>query len=397
MMTCLTMKNFEYLTRNKKHWTLTLQRKMKQKPKTKKTRASDKHLQTLRNRISTIDERIVNLINERAKEVIKIGNVKQRLDSDFYHPGQEKEVYRRIREMSSGPISAPAMRAIYREIMSACLALEKELVIGYLGPPATFTHLAAISRFGASVEYLPVSNISDVFSEVETDHADYGVVPIENSTEGAINNTLDMFVTSNARICAEILLRISHCLLSKEKSKNKIKRIYSKAEVYGQCKIWLRANLPNAEFVETTSTTRAAEITADEKGAAAIASRLASQTYNLNIIKRSIEDIHSNVTRFLVISKNMAHKSKDDKTSIMFSTKDRVGSLHEILGVFRKYRINLSMIESRPSKKKAWDYYFFTDFDGHIIDKNISTAIKELEKKCGFVKILGSYPKSLEE
>lgn len=299
--------------------------------------------------------------------------------------------------MNRGPIPASALKAIYREIMSGCLALEKKIVIAYLGPPATFTHLAAISRFGSSVEYLQVSSINDVFSEVETGHADYGVVPIENSTEGAISNTLDMFMSSNAKICAEILLRISHSLLSKEKSKNDIKRIYSKAEVYGQCKIWLRANLPNAEFIETSSTTKAAEIAAKEDGSAAIASAIAAQIYGLNIIKNSIEDIHSNVTRFLVIGKIEAQKSGEDKTSIMFSTKDKVGSLHEVLGVFRRYSINLSMIESRPSRKKAWDYYFFTDCEGHMTDKRIVSAIKELEKKCDFVKILGSYPKSKEE
>ena len=328
---------------------------------------------------------------------MKIGKIKEELGTDFYHPGQEKEVYVRVQNANAGPISHSAIRAIYREIMSGCLALEKKLVIAYLGPPATFTHLAAIARFGSSTEYLPVSNISDVFSEVETDHADYGVVPIENSTEGAINNTLDMFVTSSTSICAEILLNISHCLMSKEESKNDIKRIYSKAEVYGQCKIWLRANLPNAELIETSSTTRAAEIAAKEKGSAAIASRLAAQIYNLNIIQSSVEDIHSNVTRFLIISKNLTQKSKDDKTSIMFSSKDRVGSLHEILGVFRKHKINLSMIESRPSRRKAWDYYFFTDFDGHCTDTNIAAALMDLDKKCKFVKILGSYPKSREE
>ena len=328
---------------------------------------------------------------------MKIGKIKEELGTNFYHPGQEKEVYVRVQNANAGPIRPSAMRAIYREIMSGCLALEKKLVIAYLGPPATFTHLAAIARFGSSTEYLPVSNISDVFSEVETDHADYGVVPIENSTEGAINNTLDMFVTSSTRICAEILLNISHCLMSKKESKNDIKRIYSKAEVYGQCKIWLKANIPNAEFIETSSTTRAAEIAAKEKGSAAIASKLAAQIYKLNIIQSSVEDIHSNVTRFLVISKSPTQKSKDDKTSIMFSSKDRVGSLHEILGVFRKHKINLSMIESRPSKRKAWDYYFFTDFDGHVTDKKIAAALMDLDRKCKFVKILGSYPKSREE
>ena len=357
----------------------------------------EKRLQDLRGKVSKVDDRIVKLINRRAAEVVSIGKIKEELDQEFYHPGQEKEVYRRIRELNAGPMGQSALRAIYREIMSGCLALEKKLVIAYLGPPATFTHLAAISRFGASVEYLPVSDISDVFTEVETGHADYGVVPIENSTEGAISNTLDMFATSSTKISAEILLRISHCLMSKETSRKAIKRIYSKAEVYGQCKVWLRANLSNAEFIETSSTTRAAEIAAKEKGSSAIASKLASEVYKLNIIKSSIEDIHNNVTRFLVMGRSLVPRSRDDKTSIMFASKDRVGSLHEILGVFRKHRINLTMIESRPSRKKAWDYYFFTDFDGHVTDRNITMAMKDLEKRCDFVKILGSYPRSSEE
>ena len=353
-----------------------------------------RQLKALREKIQSIDEKIVRLINKRAEEVVKIGEIKEKLGEDFYHPGQEKAVYDRIRALNKGPIGQQALQAIYREVMSGCLALEKKLIIAYLGPPATFTHQAALSRFGTSVEYLAAPSINDVFSEVETDHADYGVVPIENSTEGAINNTLDMFVTSNARICAEIFLRICHSLMARKGSKADIKRIYSKAEVYGQCKIWLRANLPNAEFVETSSTTRAAEIASEEEGASAIASELAARIYGLKTVARSIEDIHSNLTRFLVIGRNLTDKSGDDKTSLMFTTKDRVGSLYETLGVFRKHNINLSMIESRPSRKKAWDYYFFTDFQGHNTDEFIVEAIRDLEKKCDFVKILGSYPRS---
>ena len=203
-----------------------------------------------------------------------------------------------------------------------------------------------------------------------------------------------MLVTSSTKVCAEILLNISHCLLARVDSMKDIRRVYSKGEVFGQCRVWLRTNFPDAELVMTSSTTRAAEIASEEKHAAAIASTLAAQVYDLKVVETSIEDIHSNVTRFLVIGKNFAHRSRDDKTSIMFAVKDRVGSLYEILGVFREHNVNLTMIESRPSRKKAWDYYFFADFQGHTTDRKVKATLRDLDAKCEMVKILGSYPKS---
>ncbi len=351
-----------------------------------------KKVKPLREKIKEIDSRIVKLISQRAEEVVKIGKLKNLERIDFFDPNREKEIYNLIQKVNKGPLPNKVLKAIYREIMSACLSLEKKLLIAYLGPAATFTHQAALAKFGTSVEYLDVPSISDVFSEVESAHADYGVVPIENSTEGAVNHTLDMFVNSNLRICSEILLEICHCLLSRYK-KNEIERIYSKSEVFGQCKTWLRANLPTAEYIEVASTTKAAEIALKEKNSAAIASELAASIYRLKVVERAIEDIHQNVTRFLVIGRTESARSGDDKTSIMFSVRDRVGALHDILGIFKNQDINLTMIESRPSRKKAWEYYFFADFSGYISDKNVEEAIEKLEKKCQFVKTLGSYPK----
>jgi chorismate mutase/prephenate dehydratase len=358
-------------------------------------REVEKRLQPLRDRVRDLDRQIIDLINARAKVVTEIGEIKAREDAEIFHPGQEKEVYRRIEEMNAGPLSSEVFRAIYREIMSGCIALEKKLLIAYLGPAATFTHQAALARFGAAVEYLPVHTIGDVFTEVETGHADYGVVPIENSTEGAVNSTLDMLSHSTLKVCSEILHEIAHCLVSNE-PKEKIRKVYSKSEAIGQCNHWLRANLPTVELVEVGSTAVAAERAAREPGAAAVAGELAAQMYGLQVVERNIEDIHHNVTRFLVIGKQDSPPTGDDKTSLMFSTKDRVGALHEVLGIFRDCGINLSMIESRPSRKKAWEYYFFTDFDGHVSDPQVEEAIKRLEGQCQFVKILGSYPKSFK-
>ncbi len=356
---------------------------------------TEDRLQPLRDRIADLDRQIIDLINARAKVVVEVGKIKARENAEVFHPRQEKEVYRRIEALNTGPLPSSVFRALYREIMSGCLALEKKLLIAYLGPAATFTHQAALSRFGVAVEYLPVHTIGDVFTEVETGHADYGVVPIENSTEGAVNSTLDMLSHSTLKICSEIRHEISHCLIANERTEA-ITKIYSKAEAIGQCNHWLRTTFPTAELIEVSSTAAAAERAAKEPAAAAVASELAAQMYNLAVVERNIEDIHHNETRFLVIGNQDSPPSGDDKTSLMFATKDRVGALHEVLGILRDCGINLSMIESRPSRKKAWEYYFFTDFDGHATDQKIEEAIKRLEGQCEFVKVLGSYPKSFE-
>ncbi len=350
-------------------------------------------LSRLRKQINEIDRNIVEILNKRANLILEIGKIKHKNKEPVYVPEREKEVYEKVIRASKGPLKIDALKAIYREIMSSSISLEKSVKIAYLGPQATFTHIAAVQKFGSQVKYLDCKNISDVFNEVEKGNADYGVVPIENSIEGAVNHTLDMFVDSKVSVCSEASLEIKHNLLANCR-KEKIKEIYSNPQVFGQCRLCLESNVHKAELVEVSSTTRAAEIAASEKFSAAIASELAADCYGLKIIARSIEDNPHNVTRFLVIGETIVRPTGKDKTSIMFSIKDRVGALHDMLVPFKKHRINLTKIESRPSKRKPWEYYFFVDMKGHIEDKDVKKAIHELEKNCSYLKTLGSYPVS---
>lgn len=324
---------------------------------------------------------------------LQIGRLKAKSNKSAYSPDREKVVYERIERQNKGPIADETLKAVYREIMSGSLALEKSLKIAYMGPPASFSNIAALKKFGSSVRYVPVNSITEVFAEVEHDRADYGVVPIENSIEGAVNYTLDMFMESDLKICSEISLEISHNLLAKCRM-DRIKKVYSNPQVFGQCRMWLESNLPRVELIEVSSTTKAAEIAVKEKYSAAIASLLAAECYGLEIVARSIEDSARNVTRFLVIGKIESNPTGKDKTSIMFSLKDRIGALHDMLAPFKKHKINMTKIESRPSKKKPWEYYFFIDMIGHYQDKNVKKAMGELRNVCAHVKILGSYPVS---
>ncbi len=345
----------------------------------------------LRGQIDKIDKSIVELLNQRAKIALGIAETKKNEGKSVYCPDREREILRKITALSNGPIRPSALEAIYREIMSSSLSLEKELKIAFLGPVATFTHQAALKRFGTQVGYLSCDSISDVFNEVEKENADYGVVPIENSIEGAVNHTLDMFMDSDLKICAQIILGISHNLLA-NCPLNRIKKVYSNPMVFGQCRIWLQKNLSNVELIEVSSTTRASQMAVKEKHSASIASALAAKIYGLNIAAKNIEDSPHNVTRFFVIGKLDVPATGNDKTSLMFSIIDKVGALHDMLASFRKNGVNLSKIESRPSKRKAWDYYFFLDLEGHREEPKIKKALNELENKCKFLKILGSYP-----
>ncbi len=353
-----------------------------------------KELEELRAKINAIDGKLVGLINDRTGIALDIGKLKAHGKQQVYSPQREKEVYARLLKSSRGPVRKESLKAIFREIMSGALALEKDLAIAYLGPEATFTHQAAMSKFGSSVQYLPMKNIGDVFKEVQKGYADYGVVPIENSMEGAVNHTLDVFVDSGVKIYAEIYLDISHHLLGRMADLSGVKKIYSNPQAFGQCREWLTANVPSADLIDVSSTTRAAQISAKEKGAAAIASELASGMYGLRVLARAIEDSSDNITRFLVIASSFGAKTGQDRTSIMFSVKDKVGALHDVLGLFSSSKINLTKIESRPSKNKPWEYVFFVDFNGHAEEPKVAAALTRLEKHCQSVKVLGSYPRA---
>ena len=349
------------------------------------------HLQKLRQKIDRIDQQIVKMINERTEIALEIGKEKLSSRQNIYSPEREMTVYQNILNGNKGVLGQTSLKAIFREIMSAALCAEKGLRIAYLGPMATFTHQASIQKFGSSVEYLPTDSIADVFLEVEKGNVDYGVVPIENTTEGAVTYTLDMFANSEVKICSEVYLKISHCLLSKSPL-DKIQKVYSVPQVFGQCRIWLRNHLPKADQVEVSSTAKAAETASREARSAAIGSCLAGNYYPLKLLAEDIQDFSKNITRFLVIGQHAAKRTGRDKTSILFSVKDKVGALYEALLPFKKNRINLTKIESRPSKKKAWEYYFFVDLIGHQDDEAVKHSLKTLGNHCNFLKILGSYP-----
>ena len=348
-------------------------------------------LDKLRKKIDALDAKLISLLNLRAEATKKIGKIKIGSGKSIYAPEREMQVLRKIASLNKGPLKKKALEAIYREVMSASLALEKPLKITYLGPQASFANLAALKKFGSQVSYVACNSIADCFLEVERGTADYGVVPIENSIEGAVSHTLDVFVDSDLKICSQIILDVSHNLLA-NCAKNKIHKVYSNPYVFGQCRIWLQKNLPDAQLVDVSSTTRAAEIAKKEKNSAAIASLLASKIYGVNVLASGIQDSLHNVTRFLVVGKNVAVRTGHDKTSLLFSIQDHVGALYETLLPFRKYKVNLTKIESRPSKKKAWEYYFFVDIAGHQDDDKVKKALKELERRCTYLKILGSYP-----
>lgn len=362
-------------------------------------------MKTLRKRIDQIDNKILRLLNERAKVTLEIGRFKSKGKAPSFSPDREAHIYKRLLESNrSGLLKKETIKAIYREIMSGSLAIQSPPKVAYMGPEATFTHIAAVKKFGESLEYIKCDGIADVFMEVERDRADYGVVPIENSTEGAVNHTLDMFIDSELKICSEMYLPIAHYLMNMTGALKDIKTIYSHQQVLAQCRIWLEKNLPKVELVPVASTTLAAGyaryLNADPnsknypKYSAAIASKLAAEKYGLKIVAKSIEDSSHNITRFLIIGKQETEPTGNDKTSIVFSMKDKAGALHDVLTPFKKRKVNLTKIESRPSKKKAWKYYFYVDMQGHIKEKKVAQSIKLLEKHCTYFRVLGSYPAS---
>ena len=348
-------------------------------------------LEKLRKKIDELDKNIIAFLNERTRLALEVGKVKVAAGKEIYAPERESQIYQKIDREAKGPLPKESVKAIYREIMSASLALEKPLTIAYLGPEASYTHLASLSKFGSSVNYFPALSIHQVFNEVEQKNADYGVIPIENSNEGAVSHTLDMFVDSDLKICSEILFEISHHLMSKSGMK-KVKRVYSNPQAFGQCRLWLDTHLPGVELIETSSTTAAAQRAQKEKGAAAIGSKLAATIYHLPVLAEGIQDFSQNVTRFLVVSRQIPRPSGSDKTSVLVSIKDKVGALYEMLNPIKKSGVNMSKIESRPSKKKAWDYYFFIDFEGHLDQPKVKKMLREMEQRVKFMKILGSYP-----
>jgi chorismate mutase/prephenate dehydratase len=356
-------------------------------------------IKKLREQIDRIDEKILELLNKRAKAARKIGEIKLRQGLEIHVPERERAIFEKIlrinREKFGGEFPSEALIHIYREIISACLSLEKPLKIAYLGPKATFTHQAALEYFGFSAKFVACSSIREVFSEVENDRANYGVVPVENTIEGVVNHTLDMFLESELKISGEVVIPINLHLLSSAEEVKEIKRIYSHRMAIAQSRKWIEKNLPQAQVIEVDSTARACEIVLEEENTGAIASEVAAYTYHLNILAQNIKETPDNYTRFLVISKREMGRTGKDKTSLIFAVKDQAGALYKALESFYINGVNLTKIESRPSKRKAWDYVFFVDLEGHISEDKVRNSLKELRDRTQMVKILGSYPESI--
>lgn len=348
-------------------------------------------LEELRKLIDELDSEILRLLNQRAEHAIDIGKIKHSQNAVFYVPEREKRIFDSLRKRNPGPLPDDAIKAIYREIISAVRALERPIDIAFLGPRDTFSHMAALRIFGTHAVYHPVATVDDIFTEVERKRVDYGVVPVETSMGGGVSDTLDRFITSDLKIINEVMLHITQNLLSNSPFEE-IARVYSKTQPFVQCRMWLKANLPNAELVETPSTAEAARIAAGEKGAAAIASLLAAETYGLAVVVKGIEDVPHNFTRFFVISRQMAKPTGQDKTSILCAIKDRPGALYNLLTPLADAGINLTRIESRPSRKKAWEYVFFIDMLGHADEPRVRDAIEAVSQFCKELKVLGSFP-----
>jgi chorismate mutase/prephenate dehydratase len=355
---------------------------------------AEKKLAELREQIDCIDDDILGLLNRRAAVVKEVGRLKAEESREFYVPGRERAIYERLTGGNPGPFPDEGVRRVFREIISASLSLEQPMKVAFLGPPATYTHQAALQQFGFSAQLVAQKSIPAVFDEVLRGRVPYGVVPVENSNEGVVSHTLDMFMRSDLQINAEILLEIQHHLLSLSGKMEDIRRVVSHPQALAQCRQWLEENLPDTPQFDVASTALAAQMAAEDGEVAAVAGEIAASLYGLQVVKQKIEDNPNNFTRFLVIGRNVPEPSGWDKTSIMFSVKDQPGILYHMLAPFNQRSVNLCKIESRPMKRKAWEYVFFLDMEGHIEDPPVRAAIEELRNCCLELKVLGSYPRS---
>ncbi|NLW49991.1 MAG: prephenate dehydratase [Candidatus Brocadiaceae bacterium] len=347
-------------------------------------------LDELRRQVDELDRQIVRLVNERAKVACEIGHLKRRDNNALYVPSREKTVYDNISALNEGPLPDRCLKAVYREIMSGCLALETPLKVAYLGPEGTFTHVAARTKFGDSVSYLPAATLDEVFSEVERGRADHGVVPVENSTGGGIHETLTRFLSSPLKVCAEVLLEIHHALMARCPQED-VRKIYSKGEVLGQTRRWLQEHMPGVALAEMRSTSAAAAQAAAEPDAAAIGSASLAPVHGLRVLADRIEDYAHNATRFFVLGRSMSEPTGNDKTAVLCSVRDKVGALHDLLEPFKEFGINMTKIESFPSPTAPWQYHFFVDFLGHPEHEETQRALQAMEAECVSFKVLGAF------
>jgi len=360
--------------------------------------SADSKLGRIREKIDQIDTQLVGLISNRAALAAEIAEIKREADGNaavFYRPEREAQILKRIISENKGPLSNEALATFFRELMSACLALEQKLQVAFLGPEGTFTHTATLKHFGHSVQTLALAGIDQVFQQVQSGSCQYGVVPIENSIEGMVNHTLDMLINSSLKISGEVELRIHQQLMSKATAISSIKKIYSHQQSFAQCRYWLDTHMPGIERIPVSSNAEAARVAAQDTSAAAIAGEASAQLYQLQILERNIEDEPDNSTRFLIIAEKDAQPSGDDKTSLLFSMPSKPGSLLRMLSCFADHNVNMTRIESRPSRRGLWEYVFFVDIDGHLNNEDVAAAVNKLGAEASMVKILGSYPKAV--
>jgi len=353
-----------------------------------------KRLDEIRQAINALDEQLLELLNRRAALAQEIGKIKTRGGKPFFTPEREQSIYRQLTKKNPGPLTHEQTIAIFREVISVSRALEKPLVIAYWGPEGTFTHMAALHCFGRSASLIPVESIAEVFAEVEKSHADYGIVPVENSTAGVVPETLDMFPQTNAKICAEVYVPIAHHLVSCESGLDAVQRVYAGPQPAMQCRRWLRAHLPNAELVEVVPTAKAVEMAHANRSSAAISNTLAAERVGVPILCEHIEDNPHNRTRFLVIGYNEPAPTGKDKSSLLFTLRNKPGELYRALGAFEQHGVNLTMIESRPNPRGTFEYVFYADIQGHHRDEKVQQALNALEQYAREVIVLGSYAES---
>ncbi len=358
---------------------------------------TDNSLTLIRTRIDELDQHIQELITQRAQLAKEVAKAKYAEESQphFYRPEREMEVLHKVISRNQGPLSNQTLIRIYREIMSECLALQKPLTIAFLGPEGTYSQAAVQTHFGHSIQPLPLPTIEEVFREVEANNADYGVVPVENSTEGGVNQTLDCFIYTPLKICSEIDLPIHHHLLSRSENLNQLTHIYAHQQSLAQCRLWLDTHLPNIQKIPVNSNAQAAQRAAQEPSSAAIAGQIAADLYQLSLLAKRIEDRANNTTRFAVMGKQDVLPTGKDKTSLLLSSPNRSGALYQLLAPFANHHISMTRIESRPAKQGIWEYIFFVDIEGHLEDPAVANSLKELETHTSLIKHLGSYPRSL--
>jgi len=362
----------------------------------KQIKMNAQELENLRKKIDTLDENILKLLNQRAKIAFKVGALKSKNNLNFWDPKREQEIFKRIEKLNTGPLPNQALFSIFHEIITATRELQHPTKVAFLGPETTFSHMAAIKHFGKTALFYPLPTIKDVFWEVEKGQYDYGVVPVENSIEGTVAYTLDLFMQSELKVCGEIYLKINHYLASLTHKKENIEKIYAHPQAVAQCRNWLSHHFPKIAVEEVRSTALAAQKAKDDPKSAAITTKLAIEKYGLNVLEKYIEDFAHNTTRFWIIGQTSLHPTGQDITSLIFAIPDKPGALYQALKPFAERQINLTKLESRPMKSLPWHYLFFVNLDGHCSESPVKDALNELKKICAHLKILGSYPKAYE-